>query len=73
MTLDSEAQRTLLMDLLRQVPVNTTIGGIIAGLRPDIQALLATIQQAEVAAKKPPALDEETHTLNGVTHRDAKG
>jgi len=52
MTLDSEAQRTLLMDLLRQVPVQTTIGGIIAGLRPDIQTLLATIQQADIRGQE---------------------
>jgi hypothetical protein len=49
MKLDSEEQRRLLMDLLRQVPVQTTIDGMLAGLRPDIKALLAAIQQAEVA------------------------
>jgi hypothetical protein len=51
MTLDSEAQRDLLLGLLKQVPVQTTIEGILNGLRPDIHALLAAIQSADIAQK----------------------
>lgn len=57
MRLDSERQRKLLIELLGNVPVETNIRGMIAGLRPDIGALLQAIQTATVE----PAPTETDH------------
>ena len=52
MKLDSDAQRNLLLALLKQVPVQTTIEGMLGGLRPEVRELLMAIQRAEIEPAK---------------------
>lgn len=48
MIFDSEEQKQRVIDLVGEVPVNTTIGGLASGVSPDLAALLDALQRAHV-------------------------
>ena len=61
MIFDSEAQRQLLMALLKDVPVQTTLGDLFSekgiGVNPEVAALVQAINEGEIVEVEEPEDD----------------